>query len=161
MPRAGIKLAASFLPGTPLCTQLSRRNPWNTAPSMAGPRPGSRRCAASFLNPSSTPSAIYRATAARFLNSASCTASRLFTIFVCGRTAIVVAAGRYRTVSDELDDDGLTAREREFLTTPMSSLNPEQRLAAMSIRDKRDNARWAANAEHRAKKEAERKAAAV
>ncbi len=64
-------------------------------------------------------------------------------------------------MNDELDEDGLTAHEREFLTTPISQMNPEQRLAAMSIRDKRDNARYAANAEHRAKKAAEQAAILV
>lgn len=44
------------------------------------------------------------------------------------------------------DEDGLTATEREYLTTPLSEMEGTDRQIAFMIREKRDNARWAANA---------------
>lgn len=50
----------------------------------------------------------------------------------------------------EKDEDGLTEHEREYLTTSVSQLSPEDRLIAISIREKRDNNRWVKNAAERA-----------
>lgn len=55
-----------------------------------------------------------------------------------------------KTANNEaVDEDGLTAHEREYLTTPVSKLTPDQRLMAISIREKRDNHRWEQNARAR------------
>jgi len=55
-------------------------------------------------------------------------------------------------LGEEVDDDGLTAAELEYGATPMSQMTPDQRTTAMMIREKRDNARWAANAAARGEK---------
>jgi hypothetical protein len=61
-------------------------------------------------------------------------------------------------IEEPVDDDGLTEHEREYLTTPLSKLTPDQRMNAVMIREKRDNKRWADNA---AAREAEKKANAL
>lgn len=59
---------------------------------------------------------------------------------------------------EEEDEDGLTASEREYGKTPFGKLNEDQRMIAMQIREKRDNARYAANVVYREKKEADARA---
>ena len=59
-------------------------------------------------------------------------------------------------IEDEVDEDGLTEQEREFLTTPFSQMKPADREHAMRIRDKRDQHRWAENAKHREQRDHER-----
>lgn len=58
------------------------------------------------------------------------------------------------------DEDGLTAHEREYLTTPMHKLTPDQRMMAIAIREKRDNHRWEQNARAREEEKKARELAA-
>lgn len=44
---------------------------------------------------------------------------------------------------EEVDEDGLIAVEREYLTAPFSKLNEEQRRQAMAIKEKQITNRWA------------------
>lgn len=55
-----------------------------------------------------------------------------------------------------VDDDGLNANERAYLTSPVSKLDEKQRHIALAIRDKRDNARYAANQKYREEQARER-----
>lgn len=61
-------------------------------------------------------------------------------------------------VVEAVDEDGLTATEREYGKTPFGKLNEDQRMTAMQIREKRDNARYAANQAYRDQKAADAKA---
>lgn len=61
-------------------------------------------------------------------------------------------------VEEERDEDGLTATDRAYGSTPFCKLNEDQRMIAMSIREKRDNARYAANTAYREQKAADAKA---
>lgn len=56
------------------------------------------------------------------------------------------------------DEDGLTATEREYLTTPISKMTPDQRMIAMACKEKKNEKIWADNAVIR---EAEKKANAL
>lgn len=61
-------------------------------------------------------------------------------------------------VEEKKDEDGLTASEREYGKTSFGKLNEDQRMIAMQIREKRDNARYTANQAYRDKKAADAKA---
>lgn len=55
-----------------------------------------------------------------------------------------------RTVAsadDPVDEDGLTAVEREYLSAPFSQLNDDQRRTAMAIKDKQMSNRFSTKAE--------------
>ena len=64
-------------------------------------------------------------------------------------------------IQNEVDDDGLTPDEKEYLTAPVSQMTPDQRVVAMSIRVKRDNKRWADNAASREKERVIRDSAKI
>lgn len=52
-------------------------------------------------------------------------------------------------------EDGLTDFERQFLTTPLKDLTPDQRMTAVAISEKKANFIYAKNEEWRAAKRAE------
>jgi len=56
-------------------------------------------------------------------------------------------------IQNPVDEDGLTASEREYLSAPFSELSEQQRLTAMSIKEKQTRNRYAANEEYRRKQE--------
>lgn len=58
---------------------------------------------------------------------------------------------------NEDPDDGLTEHERAYLTTPVSQMAPEDRMAGLAIKEKKANYIHAQNEELRKQDEAERK----
>jgi hypothetical protein len=70
-----------------------------------------------------------------------------------------IAVGK-NEAGEELDEDGLTKTEVEYLNTPLKLLNQDQRMTAIAIKDKQLRARYDNNAAYRkAQDEAKAKAA--
>lgn len=57
------------------------------------------------------------------------------------------------TGNEEIGEDGLTDHERLFLETPVSELDPQQRLTALSVREKKAAYIWAENELYRREQE--------
>lgn len=69
----------------------------------------------------------------------------------------MVRLAAINSIEDPVDEDGLTAVEREYLAAPFAQLSPQDRMRAMQIKDKQTAHRQSIKDEtRRAEKEKEK-----